>query len=57
MKVKDMINALARFDGDMEVTISDGYEGVFYAGHDFNDYQIAEFEGTIDISIGGCKEE
>lgn len=57
MKVKDMINALARFNGDMDILISDGYKGIFYKGHEFNDYLIQEFEGCVDIGVGGCEEE
>lgn len=61
--VSELIAELQKFDGDMPVTISDGYEMVFYAG---------EYDGTLwdgfdceldtgrkavcDIGIGGTNE-
>ena len=50
MKVKEMIAILSGFDGDMDVVIADGYNCRFYEG----DYEIVEFEGSVDIGVGGC---
>ena len=50
MKVKEMIAILSKFDGDMDVVIADGYNYRFYEG----DYEIVEFEGSVDIGVGGC---
>jgi hypothetical protein len=49
MKVKDLVEKLSKFDPNVEVIISDGYKLVFYHG----DWLIKEFEGKVDIGIGG----
>lgn len=59
MKVKELIEKLSAFDGDMEVTISDGYECVFYkanADYDFVVVESAVDPNCVDIGIGGCIE-
>ena len=53
MTVIEMIEALSKFDRDAEVLITDGYKGYFYKG----DFLLTEFEGCVDIGIGGCSEE
>lgn len=52
MKVGEMIKKLQEFPEDMEVIITDGFQARFYSG----DYYIGEFEGAVDIGIGGCEE-
>lgn len=54
MKVKEVIQKLKQFDPEMEVIISDGYGFHFY---NTNGAVIQEFEGQVDIGIGGCEEE
>lgn len=49
MKVKDLIEKLSKFDSDKEVMISDGYKCNSYKG----EFKIKEFEGEVDIGIGG----
>lgn len=49
MKVKDLISKLTKFNPEMEVVLFDGYNTVAYRG----DWEIKEFEGTVDIGIGG----
>ena len=49
MKVKEIIEQLSKFDGEMEVMVSDGYQCLFYQGS----WEIKEFEGTVDIGVGG----
>ena len=53
MTVIELIEALAKFPHDAEVLITDGWDSVFYKG----DYTITEFEGCVDIGVGGCKED
>jgi hypothetical protein len=53
MKVSELIAELNKFPNNMEVIISDGLDYVFY---NTNDLEIREFEGMIDIGIGGCRE-
>jgi len=51
MTVKELIERLLEFPKDMEVIISDGYELTFYHT---DGIIIEEFEGMVDIGIGGC---
>jgi hypothetical protein len=51
MTVKELIERLSAFPKDMEVTISDGYKVAFYQTDGIS---IKEFEGMVDIGIGGC---
>ena len=53
MKVRELIELLRMYPGDMEVLITDGFYGVFYRG----EYEVKEFEGSVDIGIGGCRED
>lgn len=53
MKVKELIERLSEFDPNMEVVISDGYDAIFYAG----EFVIEEFEGDLDIGVGGLRVE
>lgn len=60
MKLGELLDKLAveyEKHGDCEVTISDGYQGRFYAG----DFCVGGFlddnrQMTVDIGIGGCDE-
>ena len=56
MKVKKLIELLQHFDKELEVTISDGYETIFYSG----DYSVELFhdkgKDVVDIGVGGCRE-
>lgn len=51
MNVKQLKEALAAFPDEMEVVLFDGYECIGYRG----DWEIKEFEGTVDIGIGGTQ--
>ena len=51
MRVKDMIKQLNKFDQEFDVVITDGYDCKCYSG----DFLIVEFEGSVDIGIGGCQ--
>lgn len=56
MTVGELIGQLKKFDPELEVLVTDGYNCMFYKG----EYSITEFNdnGTIyvDIGIGGCQE-
>ena len=54
MKVKNLIEQLKSFDGDLEVTISDGYHYKFY---DTDNIEIVMTDNGIDIGVGGCRIE
>ena len=59
MLVKELIEALKKFDPEMEVTISDGYELNFYRGNAESDFVVQESEvypNAVDIGVGGCIE-
>lgn len=45
----ELIAELSKYPAEMEVTISDGYKCVSYKGS----YSVQEFEGMVDIGIGG----
>lgn len=49
MKVKEIIKELSKFHPEMDVVISDGFIYKFYKGS----WEIKEFEGTVDIGVGG----
>ena len=49
MNVKQLRDALDAFPDEMEVVVCDGYECKVYLG----DWEIKEFEGYVDIGIGG----
>ena len=51
MTNKKLIEALSKFPEDMEVIITDGWEARCYHG----DFELKEFEGAIDIGIGGLR--
>ena len=53
MKVRELIELLRMYPGDMEVLITDGFYGVFYRG----EYEVKEFDGCVDIGVGGCRED
>lgn len=44
-----MVEYLKQFPEDMEIIVSDGYRCNFYKGS----FVIKEFEGTVDIGVGG----
>jgi hypothetical protein len=47
-----MIRQLSKFPPGTKVTITDGYRCNCYAG----EFEIKEFEGTVDIGVGGMDE-
>ena len=49
MNVKQLRDALDTFPDEMEVVVFDGHECTAYRG----DWEIKEFDGTVDIGIGG----
>ena len=51
MKVRGLIEKLQQFPEDMDVYIFDGYQCVGYYG----EWKIKEFEGTVDIGVGGTQ--
>ena len=53
MNVKQLREALAAFPDEMEVVVFDGYRCIAYRG----DWEIKEFDGTVDIGIGGTEVE
>lgn len=52
MTVKELMLKLSEFPQDMPVHITDGYECVGW----FGDFEVKEFEGVVDIGIGGLRE-
>lgn len=57
MKVKELIETLQKFNGELEVTISDGHNLYFYHTNDceFNRYINDDRQYVLDIGIGGNK--
>lgn len=60
MKIKDFIKKLKKFDPNLEVTITDGYQGVSYHTNGTLMEQYEDFEGEtkvfkMDIGIGGSR--
>jgi hypothetical protein len=58
MKKKDFIKNLEKFPDNMEITITDGYEGVCYHGN--FQFQLCKEHNRaktkyIDIGIGGLR--
>ena len=49
MNVKQLRDALSAFPDEMEVVLFDGYRCIGYRG----DWEINEFDGTVDVGIGG----
>ena len=54
MKVAELIEKLNKFPQDMEVKVTDGFQGFFYEGN----FEIKVFEDIdstsfVDIGIGG----
>lgn len=56
MRVSELMAILSKVDQNLEVTITDGYDGVFYSG-DYDVVAYTEEDGTtvLDIGIGGCQ--
>lgn len=54
MKVSELIEKLNKFSQDMDVKITDGYQGFFYEG-DFDIQLFEDVDNTsfVDIGIGG----
>lgn len=52
MTVGEIREQLSQFPSDMELLITDGFNCRCYRG----DYEISEFEGCVDIGIGGTEE-
>lgn len=61
MKVSEMINALQgclNNAGDLEVTITDGFECILYRGdYSFQVFTEDDGEKVIDIGVGGLRLE
>jgi hypothetical protein len=61
MKVKDMISELLKFDSELDITISDGFDFHFYDTRKENPLfvEIEEVNGNkiLDIGIGGLIED
>jgi len=55
MKVHQFIKALSKFNGDLDVTISDGWGYNFY--HTNGIEFVINYLGNVDIGIGGCQIE
>ena len=53
MNVKQLKDALSAFPDEMEVVLFDGYRCIGYRG----DWEIKEFDGTVDVGIGGTDME
>lgn len=56
MLVKDLIEELSKYNQDLEVLITDGYDCNFYRG----EYTVTLFKDDceyVDIGVGGCREE
>lgn len=64
MKLSEMIsklNAMYNVVGDVEVTITDGWDVRYYRGNsevDFEIIQAVDVDGKtiVDIGVGGCRE-
>lgn len=54
MKVNELILKLSSFDPKLDVTISDGYDLVFYSTEDLD---FVCDDKVLDIGIGSCKIE
>lgn len=56
MTVGELVDQLNKFDPELEVLVTDGYNCMFYKG----EYAITEFNDNgnnyVDIGIGGCQE-
>ena len=56
MLVKELIEELSQYNPELEVLVTDGYDGNFYRG----EYSITLFKDDceyVDIGVGGCREE
>ena len=56
MLVKELIKELSKYDPELEVLITDGYDGNCYRGK----YSVTLFKDDceyVDIGVGGCREE
>lgn len=55
MKNKDLIKKLQEFDGELEVSITDGYEAFCYTTEnlEIRVFQEVGDQTTLDIGIGG----
>lgn len=56
MLVKELIEELSKYNQDLEVLITDGYDCNFYRG----EYAVTLFKDDceyVDIGVGGCREE
>lgn len=52
MNVKELCEKLQKYDGFKKVTITDGFNSRCYDGL----YSIQEFDGMVDIGLGGTLE-
>lgn len=53
MTVGEIIEQLKQYPESVEIVVSDGYRCKFYKGS----FVIKEFEGTVDIGVGGTDYE
>lgn len=57
MTVKELILKLSQFDENLDVTITDGYEGLCYRGDwDIIRFDAYEYAPSVDIGVGGTRE-
>jgi len=56
MKLGQFIEVLSKFDPELEATLFDGFEGRRYKPQNGYDIVVQEFEGVLDIGIGGMLE-
>jgi hypothetical protein len=56
MKVKELVKILSKFDPELEVTITDGYEVRCYHTNGIVIDQFEDLDGSVcvDVGIGGC---
>ncbi len=50
----EKLQELVAEHGDLDITIADGYNYVFYQKTDDRDFDVGYFDGTIEIGVGGC---
>jgi hypothetical protein len=59
MKVKDLIQELQKYNENMEITITDGFEFMFYHTNSLLFTELYDSQTgikSLDIGIGDCKE-
>ena len=58
MTVRELVAELQRFNQDLEVTITDGMDGICYhtKGIEVKEFQVNGVT-EIDVGVGGCRLE